>query len=599
MKYLIAALSCGLSILLAPAASVAEPALAEGTVSRSFHAMTPTGVRRFESSVEAQDIVNRVVQYLPLWEPVEAFVTDDPADVPNAEARITAGNKRTIGFNRSFMRNVQTEAGNYWALIGVASHEIGHHVGNHNFLPTDCNTNNKLELEADFHAGFALGKMGVKLDEATSTLRTFPIGGGCSHPSRDKRILVLGQGWRQATGVMLVAAVSDLPPVAGDQPAMQRTAVQPTDQTAPQPTPQTTALPEARPADQPAAQPAAPAQTRATAAPATAAPPAAETAQTPRVTASAESAPAAAAPSTTTAAAKLPPLPAPPIPPPAAAGPGAIVPKAVKVATAATSTAQAAVAAVAKALETRRATTALDQFKTRKNRDVYGNDLEKFPGLSRNDCAAKCLGNQKCKGFSFEVWNGWCFLKDDMTTSVLDPASLIAVRNGKPFPNVATGPAELFRLRGKKFVDEPISTQTVANYEGCMSSCDTLPACVALTHEKQTNSCNLFATTLGYYYDEKFDSGFKRQKPPSALIQPAAAAAVTARMEIRQNNYFKGDGYAKHEDATRADCDALCLKDANCKATEHIEKQKVCRLYAKAESSFETPGTNVAYKLSN
>jgi hypothetical protein len=471
-------------------AAFAQSTVLDGTATRSFHGLTSTGPRRFESNSEAQEAVNKVLSVLPSPHQIEAFVSDDPADVPNAEARIDPTGKRIIGFNRAFMRFLAAQAGNYWSLMGIAAHEIGHHVGNHNFLPTDCQTNNRLELEADFHAGFALGKLSVKLDEATSTMRTSPVVGGCSHPGREQRVLVMGQGWRQATGTVVVAG-----------------------------TPSATAAP-----------------TEAT---------------------------------------------------------RSVTPVAPNVSRAPDLTAKAA---ATRAVDERKEKTALDSFKIKRNRDVYGFDIAKLPGLSRNTCAESCLKTPKCKGFSFDVWNGWCFLKDDMPASVLDPASVIAVRTDKPFPNLAAGPSEIYRLRRKKFVDRPLSSAPMASYEACYASCNETAACVAFTFGKDSNVCQMFANTDGYFYDEKFDSGFKRQQPPPAAPGPATA---TVRMVVEKDRIFKGNGYARHEDASQADCQALCLRDSICKAYEHTEKQKVCRLYAKEEQALPASGTDVAFKRTN
>lgn len=449
---------------------------AEGSSSRAFHAFTSTGPRRFESDSEAQGVVDKIVRFVPSRNAIKAFVTDDPATVPNAEARMSADKQHIVSFNRAFMREIQAKAGNYWSLFGIAAHEIGHHVGNHTFLPMDnCKLNNEVELEADYYAGFALGKMDVKRDDAVSTLRTLPANSSCSHPGRAERILVLVQGWTQAS--------------AGSAP-----------QTSP--------------------------------------------------------AAAAAAVTATTSPAK----------------------------------------------------TAPDAFKIRLNRDVFGHDIDKASGLTQDGCAARCEKNAKCKGFSFDRWNGWCFLKDAMTNSQLDPAAVIAVRAADPFPSVATTPFDIYRLRRKKFNDQAFSSTPAASYEACQAQCSEAIACVAYTFAKTTTVCQLFKETVGYFYDENFDSGFKHQRtvPASAAATPAAAPAAgtpsapaqtaSLRIEIEKGRYFKGDGYAKIEDKVLRDCEGLCLRDSRCQALEHIDKERVCRLYAKSEPAIPTPGTTVGYK---
>ena len=191
------------------------------------------------------------------------------------------------------------------------------------------------------------------------------------------------------------------------------------------------------------------------------------------------------------------------------------------------------------------------------------------------------------------------FLKSDMAGSVLEPASVIAVRVGSSFPAVAQTPFEMRRLRRKKFNDAPISSASAASYEACEAQCQDRLECVAYTYARKTSTCQQFKETVGYFYDEGFDSGYKVQKPDGAIVASAAgrvpgggemadapaptAAAPAGRIEPDTDKYFKGDGYAKHEDASWRDCEALCLRDARCQAIEHITRQRVCRLYAEPE----------------
>lgn len=448
----------------------------DGNAPRAFHAPSATGgARRFEADGEAQGVVDEIVQHVPMWQPVRAFVTDDSADVPNAEARMAPDGSRVVGFNKSFMRNIREKAGNYHALVGIAAHEVGHHAGRHTFFGmNDCKLNNELELEADYYAGFALGKMQVKYDDATSTLKALPDKGSCTHPPRESRILILGQGWKKANGVQELAKSAD--PAPADSASPTRSVIK----------------------------------------------------------------------------------------------------------------------AAVKADE---GGSAAAKFRFRFNRDVYAHDLAQFAGVSREQCAAKCLADSQCKGFSFDIWNSWCFLKDAMPASVLDPASVIAVRAGQSFPSVVTDPAEMHKLRKKKFDDEPSETAKTDTYDACLTSCAGSTSCVAFTWGKKDRLCRFFKQTVGHFYSEDFDSGFKRQLPPESKPSASAAAGPQKRdVRYTSNKLFKGDGYARHEDASRADCTALCARDDRCRAVEFVEKRKACRLYSRVETAFDAAGTDVGVK---
>lgn len=483
----------------------------DGSARRSFHGLTSTGPRRFESDEEAQTIVDRIARFLPVWNQVRAYVTDDPNTVANAEANMDASGNPIIGFNRVYMRDLKAQAGNYWALVGIAAHEVGHHTGNHITMSQDnCKLNNDIELQADFYAGFALAKMGVKRDDAISTMRSMPQSATCSHPPREQRVVVIDRGWTQG-GSAQVAGLSGTAPLGPSGGAAATRGAVP-------------ATPPAQP--DPSGQP-------------------------------------AATPTTAT--------------------------------TEAAKTASAAAQAIAKAPKT-----ALENFKIRRNRDVYGHDLEKLPGVTENGCAERCLRHGRCKGFSYDRWNGWCFLKDDMPASLLDPSSFIAVRTSASFPAVASTADEMHRLRRKKFTDRAFATTRNGNYDACYTQCANTRECVAFTYDKTSGDCQMHQNTVGHFYDENFDAGFKRQLPEGAEAKVVTAAATpTVRIEIEKGKYFKGDGIDKHEDASAKDCEALCLKDRRCQALEYKESERVCRLYSKIEPAVATTGTNVGYKRSN
>lgn len=153
------------------------------------------------------------------------------------------------------------------------------------------------------------------------------------------------------------------------------------------------------------------------------------------------------------------------------------------------------------------------RFKFRKNRDVHGHDIERSPGVSFDECAQKCEKNAKCKGFSFDRWNGWCFLKDAMPGSLIDPASIIGVKAKVDFPLVSKSMFDVHRLRGKRFNDKPNATTQTPTYEACQRQCTERTDCIAYTFSKVENTCQMFKETVGYFVDARFDSGYKRQAP--------------------------------------------------------------------------------------
>jgi PAN domain len=340
----------------------------------SFHS-TPS--RQLISVPEARKTVDAILAKVPYRYPLEVFVVEDSWDVPNAEARLSNEGKHLILFNKQFMEQVRQGTGTDWSLVGITAHEIGHHVGNHIVRKEDGEVvftvpGNSAELEADYYAGFALGKMGSTVDEAIAAMRWLPDPGpGKNHPPRDQRVEETSRGWQNAK------------------------------------------------ADQPLAQ---------------------------------------------------------------------------------------------KRIEPARFDIE-SKFASRVNRDIYGHDILKLPGVRQDECAMKCYENSACKAYSFDKWNGWCFLKDTLVPTLLDPPSVLGVRKPLAIPNASTAEAKMFRLRNKIFKDSPIESSIQQSYENCEEVCRTSMRCVAFTYIKRSKQCQLFNGSVGFYFDQTADSGFKHQTP--------------------------------------------------------------------------------------
>jgi hypothetical protein len=80
------------------------------------------------------------------------------------------------------------------------------------------------------------------------------------------------------------------------------------------------------------------------------------------------------------------------------------------------------------------------QFKTRVNRDFYGDDIlvggqVGIPGIELSACAARCQEMPECKAFSFDRWHGWCFPKSKISATLTDPPSIIGVKQPGALPN--------------------------------------------------------------------------------------------------------------------------------------------------------------------
>jgi hypothetical protein len=164
-----------------------------GKSAHAFHGGISGNIKTFQSDKEAVDVVRGIMTSmgLPLRFEVRAGA------VPNASAILTNDGQRLIVYNVIFMEEIRSKTGEYWSLISIMAHEIGHHLSFHMSSQIDDHV---AELEADYFSGFVLGKLGAKLDQALAAMRELssPLPSK-THPKRDDRLQSIAVGWKSAT----------------------------------------------------------------------------------------------------------------------------------------------------------------------------------------------------------------------------------------------------------------------------------------------------------------------------------------------------------------------------------------------------------------
>jgi len=174
----------------------------------------------------------------------------------------------------------------------------------------------------------------------------------------------------------------------------------------------------------------------------------------------------------------------------------------------------------------------LNQFTTRVNRDIYGEDLALIagkpgiPGSTLESCAHVCFGLSSCKGFTFNQWKNFCYLKGSVKgESVLHPAGTIGVKRPLPLPDVSSN-AEMntVNLYNSVFADQPLSAGTMADFAACKRACLVNVHCVAYSYFRATKECRQFNLTEGFYHDDGFDSGYKYQQPDAGWLANVRSA---------------------------------------------------------------------------
>lgn len=189
---------------------------------RSFHGPTVQIRRSFRSDSEANSVLRSVLEAAGLAGMEDRIHLRASAETKNAVATIE-GNQRVVFYNADFMQRVREQTGEYWSLVAILAHEIGHHVRFHTIIP---GRDHEFELEADYQAGFILRRMGATREQALAAFRQFPEAETPSHPGRAQRIQQVTLGW-------IKGGDGGTPPVSGAaaSPATTPSAVAPNTKT--------------------------------------------------------------------------------------------------------------------------------------------------------------------------------------------------------------------------------------------------------------------------------------------------------------------------------------------------------------------------------
>jgi hypothetical protein len=193
---------------------------------KPYHDMPPSASLRLDTDNKARDLVSLVLKQYGLkldddqW---TIWIDEKGSETPNAAAGFfRSSGKRWIAFNAAFMARLSEARNGDWIIYAIAAHEVSHHLGNHFLRPSLMQTKRGrqfVEREADYHAGFVLGRMGADYKPTVEVVRWLPSGGEeTDYPPRSQRLCELGRGWRD--GKRLISMLPVL--CAGQEPDRTR-----------------------------------------------------------------------------------------------------------------------------------------------------------------------------------------------------------------------------------------------------------------------------------------------------------------------------------------------------------------------------------------
>ncbi len=182
---------------------------------RSFHGPASRIRRSFQSDAEARSIFKHILAVSGLAGMEDRIVVRASAETDAAEAFVDK-EERLIFYNAEFMASVARKDRNYWSMVAILAHEVGHHIRMHTVIPGRYH---EFELEADYQAGFILRRMGATLEQTQAAFRTVgPEAATASHPPRAQRVQAATLGWTDGG----TAQPFSLPGPAADTAPQQR-----------------------------------------------------------------------------------------------------------------------------------------------------------------------------------------------------------------------------------------------------------------------------------------------------------------------------------------------------------------------------------------
>jgi formylglycine-generating enzyme required for sulfatase activity len=164
----------------------------DGQSLRSFHGATTRIRRSFQSDAEARAVLRQILAAAGLAGIEDRIILRASAETANAEAFIEK-DERLIFYNAVFMQDLAKQTKDYWSMVAVLAHELGHHVRFHTAIPGRAH---EFELEADYQAGFILRRLGATLEQAQGAFRAIGTETAtATHPARAQRLQAVTLGW--------------------------------------------------------------------------------------------------------------------------------------------------------------------------------------------------------------------------------------------------------------------------------------------------------------------------------------------------------------------------------------------------------------------
>lgn len=152
----------------------------------------------------------------------------------------------------------------------------------------------------------------------------------------------------------------------------------------------------------------------------------------------------------------------------------------------------------------------LASFVYYKSRAIEGGDLQIIKGLSEGDCRLRCAEDTRCKGFSYDTWNSYCYPKAALSPLRRDPRYFTELRSGIHVRD-SKHPHSISKRQNKGFGTQPYRSDRATSFDACGRRCIADDQCDAISFDRVKRICHRLSEPAEFFDQSGLDIGVRLQ----------------------------------------------------------------------------------------
>jgi PAN domain len=153
-------------------------------------------------------------------------------------------------------------------------------------------------------------------------------------------------------------------------------------------------------------------------------------------------------------------------------------------------------------------------FATYDNRDMFGGDYDTARDVSQAQCENRCRSDRRCLAYTFNKWQGVCFLKSSLGVVRIEPQGITGVASSEPVKQDRRAP-QIQKSPSNQIGGYPYEILETRGYDSCAAACLADEKCLGANFTRTTRSCALMASLGKPKPAKAIDAGVKLQRSPS------------------------------------------------------------------------------------